>query len=87
VVQKGSAPERFPMMIVRRALALLASCPDGCPEALMIAHGFTIEDMVALVHDGLATATAERVRAGRATLEVARVKITEVGRRALNASS
>jgi len=64
----------------QRALALLASCPDGCPEALMIAHGFTIEDMVALVHDGLATATAERVRAGRETLEVARVRITDAGR-------
>jgi hypothetical protein len=25
-----------------RALELLASCPDGCTEALMLAHGFRI---------------------------------------------
>jgi hypothetical protein len=57
----------------QRALALLASCPDGCPEVLMVAHGFTIPDMVALVEAGLATASAERVVAGKRTLEVARV--------------
>jgi hypothetical protein len=32
----------------------------------------------------LATATSERVRASRLTLEVARVRITEVGRQALS---
>jgi hypothetical protein len=67
----------------RRALALLASCPDGCPEGLMVAHDFTVEQMVELVGDGLATVTAERVRAGRETLEIARVRITDAGRRAL----
>ena len=35
-----------------RALELLASCRDGCTEALMIAHGFTIDDMVTLVRAG-----------------------------------
>jgi hypothetical protein len=67
----------------QRALALLASCPDGCPEALMVAHGFTIELMIALVGDGLASATEERVLAGKQTLEVTRVRIKEAGRRAL----
>jgi hypothetical protein len=33
----GPKPDR------RRALELLASCRDGCTEALMIAHGFMIE--------------------------------------------
>jgi hypothetical protein len=47
----------------------------------MIAHGFTIAQMVELVRAGLATATAERVVAGSKTIEVARVPITEVGRR------
>jgi hypothetical protein len=42
----------------RRALELLASCRDGCTEAIMIAHGFTIPQMVELVRAGLATATA-----------------------------
>jgi hypothetical protein len=62
---------------------LLASCRDGCTEAMTLAHGFTIEQMVELVNAGLATATAERVVAGSRKIEVARVQITEAGRRAL----
>ena len=65
----------------RRALELLASCPEGCTEAIMLAHGFTVEQMVELVRAGLATATAERVVGGGRHFEVARVKITEAGRR------
>jgi hypothetical protein len=67
----------------QRALELLASCPDGCPEGLLAAHGFTIPDMVELVRAGLATATAERIVAGRRSIELARVQITQAGRRAL----
>jgi len=52
----------------------------------MRAHGFTVAQMVELVRAGLATATAERVVAGSRTIEVARVRITEAGRRALLAS-
>src|SRR6266567_627410 len=48
----------------RRALELLASCRDGCTEAIMLAHGFTIEQMVELVNAGLAIANAERMVAG-----------------------
>jgi hypothetical protein len=33
----------------RRALELLASCRDGCTEAIMIARGFTLAQMVKLV--------------------------------------
>jgi hypothetical protein len=33
----------------RSALELLASCRDGCTEAIMIAHGFTLAQMVKLV--------------------------------------
>jgi hypothetical protein len=39
--------------------------------------------MVELVRAGLAAVTAERVVAGDKTMEVARVRITEAGRRAL----
>jgi hypothetical protein len=67
----------------RRALELLASCEDGCPEGILRAHGFAIADMVELVRSGLATATAERVIAGRTAMEVARVRITDAGRRVL----
>jgi hypothetical protein len=67
----------------RRALELLASCREGCTEAILLAHGFTVEQMVELVRDGLATATSEQIRIGSREIEVARVKITEVGRQVL----
>jgi len=31
-----------------RALELLASCDNGCPEGILHAHGFAINDMVEL---------------------------------------
>jgi hypothetical protein len=62
---------------------LLASCPEGCTEAVMLAHGFTVRQMLELVRDGLATASAERVVAGGKSIEIARVKITEAGRQIL----
>ena len=51
----------------------------------MLAHGFTIPLMVEPVRAGHATATAERVVAGGKAMEIARVRITEAGRRALEA--
>lgn len=75
--KRAPKPER------RRALELLASCRDGCTEAIMLAHGFTVPQMVELVREGFATATAKRVVAGRRTIEVAQVRITEAGRQAL----
>ena len=68
----------------RLALELLAASRDGCTEAIMLAQGFTVPQMVDLVRAGLASATAERVRAGGKTIEVARMRITEAGRRALD---
>jgi hypothetical protein len=73
----GPQPDR------RRALELLAASRDGATEAIMIAHGFTVPQMVELVRAGLATATAERIVAGKRKMEVARVRITDAGRRAL----
>jgi hypothetical protein len=67
----------------RRALELLAASRDGCTEATMVAHGVTIEMMVDLVCDGLASAHVERVVAGNHTIEVACAKITDAGRMAL----
>jgi|GraSoiStandDraft_35_1057300.scaffolds.fasta_scaffold129162_2 hypothetical protein len=46
-------------------------------------HGFTIDLLVELVRSGLATAQAERVVAGGRAMEIARVRITDAGRRAL----
>jgi hypothetical protein len=67
----------------RRALELLAASPDGATEAILVAHGFTIDLLVELVRAGLATAKAERVMAGGRSMEVARVRITDEGRRIL----
>ena len=49
---------------------MLASCPDGCTEAVMQAHGFTSEQIVELMRAGLATAQAEHVEAGARRFEV-----------------
>jgi hypothetical protein len=52
---------------------------------MLVAHGFTVEQMVDLCVAGLATATPERIVAGGRTIEVATMQITEAGRRALDA--
>ena len=75
--RRGPKPDR------RRALELLAASPDGCTEALMLAHGFTVELLVDLCIAELAIATPERMVAGGRAVEVVRMKITEAGRRAL----
>jgi hypothetical protein len=75
--RRGPKPDR------RRALELLASSPDGCSEAIMLARGFTVEQMDELLRAGLATTNAERVAMGARTIEVARVRITEAGRSTL----
>jgi hypothetical protein len=45
----------------RHTLELLAAFHDGATEALLLAHGFSIELLVELVRTGFATARAERV--------------------------
>jgi hypothetical protein len=66
----------------RRVLELLATSRHGCTEALLTAHGVTVDPMVGLVRAGLATAGTERVVTGRRSDETTRMKITEAGRRA-----
>jgi hypothetical protein len=74
---RRNARKRIPPATRRRALELLAASRDGCTEALMFAHGFTIEQMVELVCAGLATEKAARVVPAGRTIEVARVRIRE----------
>jgi hypothetical protein len=69
----------------RRALRLLAGSPLGVTEANMLAHGFTIEMLYALVRDGLATAEQRETRAGRRPIKVIWLTITDAGRQALAA--
>jgi hypothetical protein len=76
-------PRADPKPDRRRALELLAASHDGVTEAIMLAHGFTVEQLVELVRSGLASATPERVVAGRKKIEVATLRITAEGRRAL----
>jgi hypothetical protein len=76
-------PRHRPKPNRRSALELLASCLDGCTEAITLAHGFSIDMMVELVNGGLASVTTERMVAGKHRIEVARVRITDAGRRAL----
>jgi len=46
---RRNARKRIPPATRRRALELLASCRDGATEAIMLAHNFTVEQMVELV--------------------------------------
>jgi hypothetical protein len=73
----GPGAERLP------ALRLLAGSPHGCTEAIMLAHGFTVETLGRLVLDGLATATPGIMYAGKRPIEVTRLRITDIGRQAL----
>jgi len=77
------ATRRRPKPDRQRALELLATCPDGCTEAVMVAHGFTVTQMIELLQAGLTSVTVERVLAGKKLVEVARVRITTEGRLAL----
>jgi hypothetical protein len=76
-------PRRGPKPDRRRALELLAASPDGCTEAIMLAHGFPVPLLVDLCIAGLASATLERMVAGGRPVEVVRIKITEAGRKAI----
>jgi hypothetical protein len=62
---------------------LLASCEEGCTEALLEAHGYRPEALASLVHSGLAAAHLDRERAGAKVLEVLRFSITPAGRQIL----
>jgi len=64
----------------RRAPAMLATAGrNGALQALLSAHGFDASMIAELVNRGLATLTAEKVRAGGKLIAVAKVRITEAG--------
>jgi hypothetical protein len=60
-------------------LPVAAFAKQGCTEAFLLAHGFTLDLLTDMVRAGLATAQIERARAGGQT----RLHITDAGRRAL----
>lgn len=69
----------------RRALVVLIRNLHGVMEdLLMLTHGFDRALIAGLVDEGLVTTRREIVTsAGGATIEVVRIRISEVGQRAL----
>src|SRR4051812_2998297 len=77
---------RLPLPTRRRALELLSDAgTEGCSEAVMLAHGFTVDQLTDLVRIGLATATPQPIVTGRGRYEIPILRITEAGRKALEA--
>jgi hypothetical protein len=60
-----------------RALQLLARYPNGCAEALMLAHGFTVVFLAGLVRGRLVAAELN-------VSHVVWMQITDLGREALS---
>jgi hypothetical protein len=68
----------------RRVLTMLATAGhDGSMRSLLIAHGFGVLMINALVSHELATLAYEKVPAGGKLIEVAKVRIRTTGRRAI----
>jgi hypothetical protein len=69
----------------RRALQLLADAGvQGRTGATLFAYGVRIDMLADLLREGLATARREPTKAGERQIEVARLRITAAGQRALN---
>jgi hypothetical protein len=67
----------------RRALQLLARSPNGCAQLALRGYGFKRSLLAALVEGGLATDEPQDTRAGRQSVTVAWLTITETGRQAI----
>jgi hypothetical protein len=67
----------------RGALEMLAGS-RCCTGALLLAHGFNVDMVAGLIRDGLATARRETVKVEGRIIKVARVRITDVGRSAID---
>jgi hypothetical protein len=68
-----------------RALRLLARYPSGCTEQVMLANGFTPDQIANLVFGGLAKREVRNVALGGRQLKVVRMEITAAGRKAIAA--
>jgi hypothetical protein len=77
-------PEHHLSAKQRWALEILAAAGvRGCTGATLLAHGFSVDMLADLVHDGLAMAQRQTMRVGRRKIQFARMMITEAGRRAI----
>jgi hypothetical protein len=78
------APQNAPLTAdQRRALVFLARSTDGCPKALMLAHGFPAPLLAHLIGAGFVAAENREIRASGRVLAMERLRITEAGRRAI----
>ena len=67
----------------RRVLRVLAGSPHGRDVNALLTLGFKLETMADLIRRGLATTQVETVEKRGSKIEVACVRITDAGRRAL----
>jgi hypothetical protein len=69
----------------RETLELLDRSPDGCRQSIVMAHGLKVSTMEDLLRTGLAIAELRSIVVSRRAMLVPWMKITDDGRRALNA--
>jgi hypothetical protein len=67
----------------RHVLRVLAQTPHGCDVNALLTRGFKIETMGDLVRAGLATVQVETVKERDLPIEIARIWITDAGRKAV----
>jgi hypothetical protein len=67
----------------RRALQLLARSPNGCTEAIMLAHGFELAMLEQLVLGDRARSAAHNTKVGGRWKKVVWLQITLAGRKAI----
>jgi hypothetical protein len=68
----------------RRALELLSDAGEqGCTGATFLAYGLNVDILAELVGGGLAVVHRQFSQAGEWPIEVARVVVTDAGRRAI----
>jgi hypothetical protein len=65
------------------ALRLLARSPNGCTDAILLAHGFDLAMLAKLAFDGFANLGARETMAGSRGMKVFWLQITPAGRKAI----
>jgi hypothetical protein len=70
----------------RRVLIVLARTQHGCDVNALLTRGFKIATMGDLVRAGLATVRVETVEERGLPIEIARIRITDAGRKAIRAA-
>jgi hypothetical protein len=76
---RRNARKRIPPATHRRALELLAASRDGATEAILVARGFSIEQIVDLVSPGSRPRQSNAWSPGDARWRLPRIRITGAG--------